>query len=84
MTGENREKIAERISRYSDYLSDSDVPKLMLYSTPGFINTIGTVEWCSSNFPNLQLGDLDDGGHIPQESNSQIFGQLLRDWYAKI
>lgn len=84
ITGAGYKKVIDRVTTYSKYLTKSSIPKLMLYTTPGFLTTMDTVQWCSENFPNLQLGDLEDGLHLPQESNPQMFGQILRDWYLKI
>lgn len=82
--GANKSKVAERINAYSKWLTETTIPKLMLYSVPGLITTIDSVAWCKDNLPNLVTADLEEGLHFEQETNPQLFGQILRDWYLSL
>lgn len=82
--GAGCKKVTGAMTQYCEYLQQSSIPKLMLYTTPGFFTTMDTVQWCRDNLPNLQEADLDVGLHLPQESNPQLFSLLLRDWYLNI
>ncbi len=79
--GKGPEDVVELITRYSDWLQRSPIPKLMLYAVPGFITTMDTVKWAKDHIKNLQLVGLDDTLHFAQESIPDLFGQKLREWY---
>ncbi len=81
--GDNHEATLELVSAYSEKLKNSAIPKLLLFSTPGFMTTMDTVNWCQENFENLTVADLDEGLHLAQESNPKMFAQLLADWHRK-
>lgn len=78
------EEMHQCMANYSSHLQKSSIPKLMMYSNPGFTTSMDTVNWCKSNLPNLSLADLDEGMHLAQETNPQLFSQILSDWYIKI
>jgi haloalkane dehalogenase len=82
--GKNHQQVLGCVAEYSKFLQETDIPKLMLYTVPGFVTTMNCVEWCRDNLPNLQIADLDEGLYLAPESNSKIFGQILRDWYLEI
>jgi haloalkane dehalogenase len=82
--GENQPKVTQRVAAYSNWLTTTKLPKLLMYSNPGLMTSMGTVQWCKDNMPRLALADLEEGLHFEQESNPELFGQLLRDWYLTI
>lgn len=82
--GESRHKITECVTQYSEYLKTSYVPKLLLYTVPGFVTTMECVKWCQDNLPNLRVADLEEDLYLAPESNPRIFSQILRDWYLEI
>jgi haloalkane dehalogenase len=73
-----------KVAEYSEKLTKSMLPKLLLFAMPGFLTPMDTVNWCVKNLPNLEIADLDEGMHLAQESNPALFGQILKDWYNKI
>lgn len=77
-------KISEIIAENTKYLEKTKLPKLMLYSNPGFLTTMQMVEWCRKNLPNLQIVDLEEGLHLGQETNPQLFGHILNDWFCTL
>ena len=82
--GENHQQLLDHVTEYSEYLKQSPIPKLMLYTVPGFVTTMDSVKWSQDNLPNLQSADLEEGLYLAPESNPHIFSQILLDWYEKI
>lgn len=82
--GSGPDDVVELITRYSEWLEKTPIPKLMLYAIPGFITTVATVQWARDHLKNLQLVGLDDVLHFAQESVPEIFSQKLREWYVSI
>lgn len=82
--GEDQKKVADLINNYSEKLTHSKLPKLMLYSVPGFITTIGTVKWAKENLPNLEIVDIGEELHLGQESYPQLMGEAISVWLQGI
>jgi len=61
--GDESSEVSELISQYSISLTQSSLPKLMMYAVPGFITTIDTVMWARDNLSQLTLVDLGDALH---------------------
>jgi haloalkane dehalogenase len=76
--------INKLIHNYTKYLQTNLVPKLLLYSVPGFLTTIEMVKSSKNNFPNLKLVDLGEGHHLVQETNPQLFAAAIKDWYIEL
>lgn len=72
------------INDYSKKLCNSKLPKLMLFSVPGFITTISTVIWAKENLPNLEIIDIGEELHLAQESNPEIMGEAISAWLQGI
>lgn len=81
--GENS-AVTELIANYSEKLTESYLPKLMLYSVPGLITTIMTAMWAKENLPNLEMFDLGEELHLAQESNPQLMGETISVWLQSI
>ena len=75
--------VANLISDCSAWLESSDLPKLMMYTVPGFITTIDAVQWAKRHLSNLVQVDLEEGLHFAQETEPQLFGRVLRQWYLE-
>lgn len=78
--GEGNTKIDKLIADYSIKLTQSDLPKLMLYSVPGFITTIATVMWAKEHLKNLEIVDLGEELHLAQESCPELMGETISVW----
>ena len=81
--GHGPSDVVDLIARYSLWLQDSQLPKLMLYAIPGFITTIDTVQWASDHLPHLSQVCLEDVMHLPQESEPGLFSQAFVEWYEE-
>jgi haloalkane dehalogenase len=69
------------MSRYSECLQRSLLPKLLLYSVPGFATPIEDVVWCRNHLPNLTAIDVGYALHFAQETVPLAFRQHLAAWY---
>ena len=78
--GDGESKIDMLISSYSDKLLESYLPKLLLYSIPGFITTIATVMWAKEHLHNLEIAEIGEDLHYAQESNPQLMGETIGIW----
>jgi len=81
--GDKDGPVIELMQAYSTWLQRSSVPKLMMYAVPGFITTMGTVQWAKDHLPSLTLVELEDALHFAQESMPKVFGHKLRQWYLQ-
>lgn len=77
-------KIDQLIMDYTQKLTKSKLPKLMLYSLPGFITTIATVMWAKENLPKLEIVDIGEELHLGQESNPTLMGEAISVWIQTI
>ncbi|MBX3708900.1 MAG: haloalkane dehalogenase [Gammaproteobacteria bacterium] len=82
--GTGKSQIDKLIANYSKKLTLSSLPKLMLYSVPGFITTIATVMWAKENIPNLEIVDIGEELHLAQESNPRLLGEAISVWLQGI
>ena len=82
--GDGKSKADRLIANYSGKLMKSKLPKLLLYSVPGFITTIATVMWAKENLPHLEVGDLGEELHFAQESQPQLMGELISSWLQAV
>src|SRR3990167_520739 len=78
--GDNKSVVDKLIDHYSKRLIHSKLPKLMLYSVPGFITTMETVIWAKETVPNLELVDIGEELHFAQESCRKLMGEALSIW----
>lgn len=74
----------EIIANYSKHLKKSKLPKLMLYSIPGFITSIATVMWAKEHLPNLEIDEAGEALHYAQESNPVMMGETISIWLQGI
>lgn len=75
------EDMTRIIATYSKWLTETDLPKLMLYAQPGAINREDTVDWCLANMKNLTTGDVGPGSHFIQEDSPHLIGEKIAEWY---
>ncbi len=73
--------VVELVQHYSDWLTQSTVPKLLLYAQPGAILRADLVAWCTEHIEALTAVDIGAGLHFVQEDQPHAIGRALRDWY---
>jgi haloalkane dehalogenase len=72
------------IAGYAKKLTESSLPKLMLYSLPGFITTMATAIWAKEHLPNLEIVEIGEELHFAQESNPSLMGETISVWLQGI
>jgi len=78
--GDGKSKVDQLIATYSKKLTQSTLPKLLLYSVPGFITTISTIMWAKEKLPHLEVGDVGEAFHFAQEVSPELMGELISAW----
>jgi haloalkane dehalogenase len=78
--GAGKTEVDKLIDAYSVRLTKSRLPKLMLYSVPGFITTMATVKWAKDHLPNLEIVDIGEELHLGQESSPGLIGEAISVW----
>lgn len=82
--GENMTPVKALVQQSAEYLVESDMPKALLYTVPGFITTMSTIAWAKINFSNLSVYDLGEGLHFAQETQPDLFASALNEWLLSI
>lgn len=82
--GNGGTEVDKIIAAYSKKLTQSSLPKLMLYSLPGFLTPIATVMWAKENLPNLELIDIGEELHLAQESYPERMGETISAWLQAV
>lgn len=82
--GDGHSIVDQVIDSYSKALTSSYLPKLMLYSIPGFITTIATVMWAKEHLQNLEIAEIGEDLHYAQESNPALMGETISIWVQGI
>lgn len=72
------------VGAYNQWLQQTDLPKLLLYATPGTILVAPLVEWCKQNLRNLHIVHVGEGLHFIQEDYPDKIGSEISDWAAKL
>jgi haloalkane dehalogenase len=76
--------VAERVEQYSRSLQESEIPKLLICGWPGVITSDYNIEWAKSHLKNLKIAHVGFTLHLPQESNPDLFGKELVEWYRNL
>ena len=72
------------IKGYGDWLTRTQLPKILFHANPAIILRQDDVAWCRENMANLQTVDIGDGLHFIQEDNPGLIGAELSKWHAAI
>ena len=72
--------VAAIVGAYNARLQASQVPKLLLHSTPGALLPPPMVEWCRAHLPNLTDRHVGDGIHFIQEDAPDAIGRAIAAW----
>lgn len=72
------------VAAYQDWLTHTEIPKLMFYAHPGGIIDDRRAQWCREHLPNLRAVDIGEGIHFLQEDNPELIGTELAEWYTSL
>lgn len=70
------------IQSYSDWLTETDLPKLLFYAHPGGTVNDEVVAWSRANMANLHTVDVGDGTHYIQEDHPHLIGKEIAAWLS--
>lgn len=70
------------VEAYRQWLTQTEVPKLLFYGNAGVAIKEAEVAWCQEHLSNLDVADLGDGIHFLQETHPETIGTELSKWYA--
>jgi len=74
----------EVISKYSKWLKDTELPKLLLWFKPGALITVKSVPMIEESFKNLKSVYLGKGIHYVQEDNPDGIGNAIVEWFKQL
>ena len=72
------------VEGYREWLTRTEVPKLLFYGNAGVAIKEAEVAWLRKNVSNLDVVDLGDAIHFVQETHPETIGRELSSWYARI
>ena len=81
---ERTKDVKALIDNYSKKLTQSSIPKLMLYAIPGYLTTVDTIQWAKDQLPQLKLVYIGEGLHYIPETNPVKHSTELTIWYSEI
>ncbi len=76
--------VVEVVESYNQWLQRSELPKLLLYATPGLLIQASMLNWCKQHLNNLSTVDIGIGIHYVQEDNPHLIGSELANWYKRL
>ncbi|NLR91426.1 haloalkane dehalogenase [Flammeovirga agarivorans] len=82
--GEEPKYSYDRIKAYGDWLTETDLPKLLLYVSPGALIRDVDVSYIKENFSNLKTVDVGKGLHFIQEDHPHRIGEEIAEWYKEL
>jgi haloalkane dehalogenase len=72
------------VEAYVEWLTQTDVPKLLFHGNAGVAIKEAEVAWCREHLSNLDIVDLGDAIHFVQETHPDTIGTELSRWYARL
>jgi len=78
------DRVHDKVAAYSDWLTESEIPKLCLYAHPGSVLQEEDVEYIERNLANTTMVDLGEGLHYLQEDHPHRIGEEISSWYTSL
>lgn len=75
--------VHEAVCGYRGWLTETEIPKLLLHATPGGLVRPATVAWARANLKKLDAVDIGPGIHFVQEDNPHGIGEAIAEWYGR-
>jgi len=69
---------------FENYLTQSTVPKLFLYATPGFFGNAEVGDLFENIFPNTTSQGVGSGNHFIQEDSPHRIGLAINQWVDRV
>ncbi|MBO9610211.1 MAG: haloalkane dehalogenase [Paenibacillaceae bacterium] len=78
--GNEPAEVAQAVEERNRWFTATDIPKLLLYATPGCSVREPELAWCRSQLGQLTLEHVGRGFHHLTEENPQAVGEALLRW----
>lgn len=75
-------RMHDKVAAYSEWLLETEIPKLCFYAHPGILIQDEDVKYIESNLGNTTMVDLGEGLHYLQEDHPHRIGEELATWYS--
>ena len=75
--------VHEIVANYNLWLQQTNLPKLLLYASPGVIIGDEQVAWCREHLSNLTTIGVGSGTHFIQEDHPELIGKSLAAWIVE-
>ncbi|MBY0482809.1 MAG: haloalkane dehalogenase [Chitinophagaceae bacterium] len=72
------------VENYALWLRNTNVPKLLLYATPGMLFTKKEVARLEAELKNLKTENVGKGKHYIQEDHPHEIGKSILEWYSNL
>ena len=72
------------VAANTQFILESDLPKLAPYATPGAMMGKPVVHNLAERASNLEVVDVGPGGHFLQGDQPDAIGQALADWLSRL
>lgn len=82
--GEGPEDVHRMVSDYAAWLTETEIPKLMLWANPGVIIKRKVAEELEAKLPALESVFIGKGKHYVQEDQPDAIGRALGDWLERL
>jgi haloalkane dehalogenase len=76
--------VVHTFSELKEFMIDSEMPKLLLYASPGAIFTPDVISWYRKNLENLEINYIGQGLHYVQEDQPDAIGLAITDWLRRL
>lgn len=74
------EAVVDAYTAAADWLGATDMPKLILYATPGRLYPKEQADWAAANLSNVTLASVGAASHFVQDDSPQIVASELDAW----
>lgn len=71
------------LNKVSDFMTQTDMPVLLLYADPGAVVPPGAVDWYVGRIANLETNFVGQGFHYIQEDHPDAVGRAIADWIRR-
>ncbi|MEM8532541.1 MAG: haloalkane dehalogenase [Chloroflexota bacterium] len=76
--------VHQMMESYVAWLSDTDMPMLNVYATPGTFMSEATALLLQSQYHNLEIVDVGEGLHFFQEDQPDAVGKSIAEWLHRV
>ena len=82
--GKKANRVIDIVEGYTQFLQTSEIPKLLLYSIPGFSTSVSSIAWAQEHLRNITVRDIGTGLHFAQETNPEAFTKAISAWQKTV